>query len=416
MRGADARTRATRSTGGAAGAAALRAEGEARHLPAPVRRAVAARPVRLQAAAGEAARTQTARLGAHGAAPHRHDQRADDAAGRAVDVRVRAARPGGRLGQRAAAAHGEDRRRHRRHPVDAHRGDQPRPGDHVHPDRHQQPGRPSIGAWLSYGLGSENQNLPAFVVLISQAHADHDRPAALLAAVGQRLPAVAASGRALPRRRRPGALPRRSARHRPRTTRGAMLDALGEAERDAARGRTAIRRSRRASRSTRWPSGCRRRVPELTDLSKEPDAMLELYGPEARKPGTFAANCLLARRLAERGVRFVQLYHRGWDQHGNLPQRHRAAVQGHRPADRGAHHGPQAARPARRHARDLGRRVRAHGLQPGQADRGQLRPRPPSALLLHLDGRRRHQARRGRTARPTTSATTSSRTRSTCTT
>jgi hypothetical protein len=61
-------------------------------------------------------------------------------------------------------------------------------------------------------------------------------------------------------------------------------------------------------------------VPELMDLSKEPDSVFELYGPDARKPGTFAANCLLARRLVERGVRFVQLYHRGWDQHGNLPK------------------------------------------------------------------------------------------------
>jgi arylsulfatase A-like enzyme len=61
-------------------------------------------------------------------------------------------------------------------------------------------------------------------------------------------------------------------------------------------------------------------VPELTDLSREPKSVFDLYGPEARKPGTFAANCLLARRLAERGVRFIQLFHRGWDQHTNLPR------------------------------------------------------------------------------------------------
>ena len=68
-------------------------------------------------------------------------------------------------------------------------------------------------------------------------------------------------------------------------------------------------------------------VPELTDLSRASRThVLELYGPDARKPGTFAANCLLARRLAERGVRFVQLYHRGWDQHGNLPKRHPRSV------------------------------------------------------------------------------------------
>src|SRR5438874_4216931 len=61
-------------------------------------------------------------------------------------------------------------------------------------------------------------------------------------------------------------------------------------------------------------------VPELTDLSKEPAKVLELYGPDVHKPGSYAANCLLARRLAERGVRFIQLYHMGWDQHGNLPK------------------------------------------------------------------------------------------------
>src|SRR5438105_5866028 len=60
-------------------------------------------------------------------------------------------------------------------------------------------------------------------------------------------------------------------------------------------------------------------VPEVTDLSKEPAHILKMYGPDVRKPGTFAANCVLARRLAERGVRFIQLYHQGWDQHGNLP-------------------------------------------------------------------------------------------------
>ena len=62
-------------------------------------------------------------------------------------------------------------------------------------------------------------------------------------------------------------------------------------------------------------------VPEVTDFSKEPQHVLDLYGPDVRTPGTFAANCLLARRMAERGVRFIQLYHQGWDQHGDLPRR-----------------------------------------------------------------------------------------------
>ena len=133
-------------------------------------------------------------------------------------------------------------------------------------------------------------------------------------------------------------------------------------------------------------------VPELTDLSKEPERDVRLYGPESRKPGTFAHNCLLARRLAERGVRFMQLYHRGWDQHSDLPRDLPLQCNGHRPAVGGAGHGPEAARAARRHAGRLGRRVRPHGLLPGQADGDELRPRPPSALLHHVAGRRRHQA------------------------
>ena len=122
----------------------------------------------------------------------------------------------------------------------------------------QQPGRPSMGAWLSYGLGSENQNLPAFVVLLSQAHAHQHRPAAVLAPVGERLPAVELSGRAVPRRQRAGALSRRSAGHQqddaaPDAGRGR------QAEHDEARRVRRSRRSRRASRSTRWRIGCRPR-------------------------------------------------------------------------------------------------------------------------------------------------------------
>ena len=76
-------------------------------------------------------------------------------------------------------------------------------------------------------------------------------------------------------------------------------------------------------------------VPEVTDLAEEPDHIFELYGPDARKPGTFAANCLLARRLAERDVRFIQLYHPGWDHHGGLPAGIRVTVPRDRPGLRG---------------------------------------------------------------------------------
>ena len=135
-------------------------------------------------------------------------------------------------------------------------------------------------------------------------------------------------------------------------------------------------------------------VPDLMDLSKEPDSVFEMYGPESRKPGTYAANCLLARRLAERDVRFIQLYHRGWDQHNDLPRDLALQCRG---TDQ-----PTAALITDLKQRgllddtlvDLGRRVRPHGVQPGQADRRELRPRPSPAQLLHVGGRRRHEARR----------------------
>ena len=117
-----------------------------------------------------------------------------------------------------------------------------------------------------------------------------------------------------------------------------------------------------------------------------------MYGPDVHKPGSYAANCLLARRLAERGVRFIQLYHMGWDQHGDLPNQIRAPVPRHRPGLGRADQGPQAARAARGHAGHLGRRVRPDDLFAGPAHRDQLRPRPPPALLHRLAGRRRHQA------------------------
>ena len=105
--------------------------------------------------------------------------------------------------------------------------------------------------------------------------------------------------------------------------------------------------------------------------------MLDLYGPDVHKPGTFAANCLLARRLAERGVRFIQLYHMGWDQHGNLPDQIRSQCQRHRPALGGPDHRPEAARAARRHAGDLGRRVR-----PDRSTRRGSSPQPITAATI----------------------------------
>jgi hypothetical protein len=182
----------------------------------------------------------------------------------------------------------------------------------------QQPGRPSMGAWVSYGLGSENQNLPAFVVLISQANAlNPDQPLfsrlwgnGFLPSKYQGVKFRSSGDPVLYLSNPPGI----SA-----TTRRRMLDGIAKLNGllSAEYGDPEIE-----TRVTQYEMAYRMQtsVPELTDLSKEPDSVFEMYGPDSRKPGTYAANCLLARRLAERGVRFVQLYHRGWDQHNDLPR------------------------------------------------------------------------------------------------
>ena len=135
-------------------------------------------------------------------------------------------------------------------------------------------------------------------------------------------------------------------------------------------------------------------VPELTDMSKESESTFDLYGPTARKPGTFAANCLLARRLAERGVRFIQLFHRGWDQHAKLPKRSVAQCRDTDQAVRGLIEDLKQ----RGMLNDtlivwggeFGRTVYCQG----KLTQDGLRPRSSSALLHDMDGRRRHQGRR----------------------
>ena len=122
-------------------------------------------------------------------------------------------------------------------------------------------------------------------------------------------------------------------------------------------------------------------VPEFTDLSGESAKTFELYGPESHNPGTFAANCLLARRLAERNVRFIQIFHRGWDQHGDLPRDLPLQCRDVDQACRALDHRPETARAAGRYAGDLGGRVRPHDLLPGHAHQDQLRPRPPPACF-----------------------------------
>jgi hypothetical protein len=182
----------------------------------------------------------------------------------------------------------------------------------------QQPGRPSMGSWVTYGLGAENQNLPAFIVLISQAEAiNADQPlfsrlwsSGFLPSSYQGIRFRAGSDPVLYLADPPGIN---------KTTRRELLDAVCKLDRIAGE---SYLDPEIATRVAQYEMTYRMQtaVPELMDLSKEPDGTFELYGPDSRKPGTYAANCLLARRLAERGVRFIQLYHRGWDQHNDLPR------------------------------------------------------------------------------------------------
>ncbi|MCR9201837.1 MAG: DUF1501 domain-containing protein [Planctomycetaceae bacterium] len=178
----------------------------------------------------------------------------------------------------------------------------------------QFPGRPSMGAWLDYGLGTENSNLPAFVVMVTRNKGGQPLVSRLWGS---------------------GFLPSRYQGVRFRAgdepvlyvnnpqginapTKRRMLDALQALHRNQTAQimdpalETEIAQHELAFRM-------QSSIPDVTDVTSEPDHVFEMYGEDSRKPGTFAANCLLARRLCEKGVRFVQLYHPGWDQHGGLP-------------------------------------------------------------------------------------------------
>ncbi|MEO1994010.1 MAG: DUF1501 domain-containing protein [Planctomycetaceae bacterium] len=182
---------------------------------------------------------------------------------------------------------------------------------------HQIAGRPSLGAWLSYGLGSENDNLPAYVVMISRpsgptnAQPLHERMwgAGFLPSRHQGVRFSPGKDPVLYLSNPPGIT---AERRRAMIDDVAALNRLKLADYQDPETQARIDQYELAFRM-------QSAVPELADVSDERQSVFEHYGPESRKPGTFAANCLLARRLAERGVRFIQLYHRGWDQHGNLP-------------------------------------------------------------------------------------------------
>ncbi len=182
---------------------------------------------------------------------------------------------------------------------------------------HQQPGRPSMGSWLSYGLGSENENLPGFVVLLSRGSAARpDDPlhtrlwgSAFLPSNHQGVSFRSSGDPVLYLSNPPGidAATRRRMLDGLRKLNAQQFEIAGDPEIN-----TRISQFELANRM-------QMSVPELTNLSNETDDTLNMYGDDVRRPGSFAANCLLARRMAERGVRFIQLYHRGWDQHYNLP-------------------------------------------------------------------------------------------------
>jgi len=175
--------------------------------------------------------------------------------------------------------------------------------------------RPSMGAWLSYGLGSENKNLPAYCVLLSRGAGNGQGVYSklwtngFLDSIHQGVQFSSGENPVL-------YLANPDGMDKPDRRR--MLDKLAELndlsykEFGDPEINTKISQYEMAFRM-------QTAVPEITDMSKEPESIIKLYGPECLVPGTYAANCLLARKLSENGVRFVQLYHQGWDSHGNLP-------------------------------------------------------------------------------------------------
>ena len=180
---------------------------------------------------------------------------------------------------------------------------------------HHLPGRPSLGGWTSYGIGSENQNLPEFIVLISKMKRSSDQPlydhywgCGFLPSQYQGVKLRNAKEPVL-YLRDPDAMPRH--------VRRSMLNGIRDLNtmRHQQTGDPEIEtRIKQYEMAWRMQSS----IPKLNDLSDEPESTFELYGPDSRRPGSYAANCILARRLIERDVRFVQLFHPDWDHHSRL--------------------------------------------------------------------------------------------------
>ena len=175
-------------------------------------------------------------------------------------------------------------------------------------------GRPSIGSWVNYGLGSENENLPGFIVLITKNGTGQPLYSRLWG--NGFLPSKYQGVRFLSGKdpvlylNNPSGISKDD-----RKAQLALLEQMHEAQFDQFQDPEIEARIAQYEMAYRMQSS----VPEISDISGEPDYIYDLYGEDSRDPGTYAANCLLARRLVEKGVKFVQLYHRGWDHHGNLP-------------------------------------------------------------------------------------------------
>ncbi|MEM8892654.1 MAG: DUF1501 domain-containing protein [Bacteroidota bacterium] len=175
-------------------------------------------------------------------------------------------------------------------------------------------GRPSIGSWLSYGLGSSNENLPAFVVLISkgggaQPLSSHAWGSGFLPSYHQGVQFRSSKDPVLYLNNPPG------------MSRDNRKDVLSYIEKLNQQQYDKWGDPEIESKIQQYEMAFRMQlsVPEVVDISQEPQHILDMYGPDVHKPGSYAANCLLARKLAEQDVKFIQLYHMGWDQHGNLP-------------------------------------------------------------------------------------------------
>jgi len=180
----------------------------------------------------------------------------------------------------------------------------------------QQAGRPCIGSWLSYGLGTDNQNLPSFCVLLSRGREGGQPLYSRLWGNGF-LPSLHQGVQF--RAGKDPVLYLNDPEGMSKESRRRMLNSLNALHQHQ---HEKVADPEIESRIAQYEMAYRMQtsVPETMDISKEPDYIYEMYGEESRKPGTFAANCLLARRLAEQDVKFIQLYHQGWDQHGALPK------------------------------------------------------------------------------------------------